>query len=49
MTTPLTAPQARIAGPLAAQQSPVAGGLPLAELVGADLKVPVVAGGLPAT
>ncbi len=43
MTT-LTAPQARIAGP-AAQQSPVAGGLPLAELVGAALKVPVVGGG----
>ena len=43
MTT-LTAPQARIAGP-AALQSPVAGGRPLAELVGAALQVPVVAGG----
>ena len=43
MTT-LTAPQARIAGP-AALQSPVAGGLPLAELVGAALEVPVVVGG----
>ena len=43
MTT-LTAPQARSAGP-AAPQSSVAGGRPLAELVGAALKVPVVAGG----
>ena len=44
MTITLTAPQARIAGP-AARQSSVAGDLPLAELVGAALKVPVVAGG----
>ena len=41
----LTAPRARIAGPAAALQSPVAGGLPLAELVGAALEVPVVVGG----
>ncbi len=44
MTITLTAPQARIAGP-AARQSSVAGDLPLAEFVGAALKVPVVAGG----
>ena len=44
MTITLTAPQARIGGP-AARQSSVAGDLPLAELVGAALKVPVVAGG----